>query len=225
MRRHKQFAVYILASRMRGTLYVGVTSDLPHRIAQHRDHALPGFTTSYHVSRLVHYEWFETADEAIKRFKFIDAARQAAGGASYGGHLANWLQATTTRYKCLISHAGLVNLETQWATSDTIFSRELNNGGPVWEQGEIWRKQNPIRYAANFKTPMLITVGENDFRVPLNNSLENWSIHQRLRIPSKLLVFPEENHWILRGENNRFFFQEVHAWLNRWLNSSSGAGH
>lgn len=69
MRRHKQFAVYILASRMRGTLYVGVTSDLPHRIAQHRDHALPGFTTSYHVSRLVHYEWFETADEAIKREK------------------------------------------------------------------------------------------------------------------------------------------------------------
>ncbi|HMV81849.1 MAG TPA: S9 family peptidase [Blastocatellia bacterium] len=167
----------------------------------------------------------EAADAVIKDFKWIDGARQAAGGASYGGHLANWLQATTTRYKCLISHAGLINLESQWGTSDTIYGREVNNGGPVWEQGEIWRTQNPIRYAANFKTPMLITVGENDFRVPLNNSLENWSIHQRLRIPSKLLVFPEENHWILRGENNRFFFQEVHAWLNRWLNSSSGAGH
>ena len=159
----------------------------------------------------------EAADEAIKRFKFIDAARQAAGGASYGGHLANWLQATTTRYKCLISHAGLVNLETQWGTSDTIYSRELNNGGPVWEQGEVWRKQNPIRYAANFKTPMLLTVGEQDFRVPLNNTLENWSVHQRLRIPSKLIVFPEENHWVLRGENSRFFYGEVHAWLKRWL--------
>lgn len=160
----------------------------------------------------------EAADEAIKRFKFIDASRQAAGGASYGGHLANWLQATTTRYKCLISHAGLVNLESQWATSDTIYSRELNNGGPVWEQGEIWRTQNPIRRAAQFKTPMLLTVGEQDFRVPLNNTLENWSVHQRLRIPSKLIVFPEENHWVLKGENSRFFYSEVHAWLKRWLN-------
>lgn len=159
----------------------------------------------------------EAADEAIRQFKFIDGGRQAAGGASYGGHLANWLQATTTRYKCLISHAGLVNLESQWATSDIIYSRELNNGGPVWEQGPVWREQNPIRHAAKFKTPMLITVGENDFRVPLNNSLENWSLHQRLRIPSKLIVFPEENHWILKGENSRFFYSEVHAWLKRWL--------
>jgi dipeptidyl aminopeptidase/acylaminoacyl peptidase len=151
----------------------------------------------------------EAADEAIRQYKFIDASRQAAGGASYGGHLANWLQASTTRYKCLISHAGLVNLESQWATSDTIYSREVNNGGPVWEQGPTWREQNPIRYAKNFKTPMLITVGENDFRVPMNNSLENWSVHQRLRIPSKLIVFPEENHWILRAENSRFFYQEV----------------
>ncbi|MFN0112476.1 MAG: prolyl oligopeptidase family serine peptidase [Blastocatellia bacterium] len=160
----------------------------------------------------------EAADAVIKDFKWIDASRQAAGGASYGGHLANWMQATTTRYKCLISHAGLMNLESQWATSDTIYSREVNNGGPVWEQGETWRTQNPIRHAAKFKTPMLITVGENDFRVPLNNSLESFSIHQRLKIPSKLLVFPEENHWILRGENSRFFYSEVHAWLKRWLN-------
>jgi dipeptidyl aminopeptidase/acylaminoacyl peptidase len=160
----------------------------------------------------------EAADEAIKRFKFIDPSRQAAGGASYGGHLANWLQATTTRYKCLISHAGLVNLESQWATSDTIYSRELNSGGPVWEQGPVWREQNPIRYAAKFKTPMLVTIGENDFRVPLNNSIENWSVLQRMRVPSKLIVFPEENHWILKGENSRFWYGEVHAWLKQWLN-------
>lgn len=167
----------------------------------------------------------EAADAVIKEFKWIDGTRQAAGGASYGGHLANWLQATTTRYKCLIAHAGLINLESQWGTSDTIYSREVNNGGPVWEQGAIWREQNPIRYAKNFKTPMLITVGENDFRVPLNNSLESWSIHQRLRIPSKLIVFPEENHWILKGENSRFFYQEVHAWLKRWLNGEQRASN
>jgi dipeptidyl aminopeptidase/acylaminoacyl peptidase len=159
----------------------------------------------------------EAADEAIRQFKFIDASRQAAGGASYGGHLANWLQATTTRYKCLISHAGLINLESQWGTSDTIYHREVNNGGPPWEQAKTWREQNPIRLAANFKTPILLTVGENDFRVPLNQTLENWSVLQRLRIPSRLIVFPEENHWIQKGENSRFFYKEVQAWLKKYL--------
>jgi dipeptidyl aminopeptidase/acylaminoacyl peptidase len=159
----------------------------------------------------------EAADAAIKQFAFIDGTRQAAGGASYGGHLANWLQATTTRYKCLISHAGLVNLESQWATSDTIYGRERTMGGPIWEGGAGWREQNPIRYAAKFKTPILVTVGERDFRVPLNNSLENWSVLQRMKVPSKLIVFPDENHWILKGENSRFFYQQLHEWLARWL--------
>ena len=163
----------------------------------------------------------EAADEAIRLYSFIDGSRQAAAGASYGGHLANWLQATTTRYKALISHAGLINLESQWGTSDTIYSREVNNGGPVWEQGPVWREQNPIRYAKNFRTPILLSVGENDFRVPLNQTLENWSVLQRLRIPSRLIVWPEENHWILKGENSRYWYQEVYAWLKKYLDPLS----
>jgi dipeptidyl aminopeptidase/acylaminoacyl peptidase len=133
------------------------------------------------------------------------------------------LQATTTRYRCLISHAGLVNLESQWGTSDTIYGREVNQGGPVWEQGGVWRKQNPIRYAARFRTPILVTVGEQDFRVPLNNSLENWSVLQRLQIPSRLIVFPDENHWVMKGEDSRFFYSEVQAWLARWLKPEGAA--
>lgn len=163
-------------------------------------------------------EIVEAADAAIQQFPFIDASRQAAGGASYGGHLANWLEATTTRFKCLISHAGLVNLESQWGTSDTIFHREQGMGGPHWEGGKVWQEQNPIKFAARFRTPMLVTVGENDFRVPLNQSLENWSALQRMKVPSRLIVFPEENHWILQGENSRFFYEQVHEWLEKWLN-------
>ena len=163
-------------------------------------------------------ELIEAADEAIKRFPFIDASRQVAGGASYGGHLANALEAWSgTRFKALISHAGLVNLESQWATSDVIYHRELGAGGPVWEQNEVWRTQNPIRYAANFKTPMLLSVGEKDYRVPLNNTLEMWSVLQRLRVPSRLLVWPDENHWILNAENSRVFYKEVDEWLRRWV--------
>jgi dipeptidyl aminopeptidase/acylaminoacyl peptidase len=159
----------------------------------------------------------EAADAALREYPAIDPARQCAGGASYGGHLSNWLQASTTRYRCLVSHAGLVNLESQWGTSDTVYGREINNGGPVWEQGPIWREQNPIRYAGRFRTPTLVTVGELDFRVPLNNSLEYWTALQRRQVPSRLVVFPEENHWVLKSENSRLFYREVHAWLARWL--------
>jgi dipeptidyl aminopeptidase/acylaminoacyl peptidase len=159
----------------------------------------------------------EAADVAIRQFKFIDGGRQAAAGASYGGHLANWLQASTTRYRCLISHAGLINLESQWGTSDSIYHRETNSGGPPWEGAPTWREQNPIRFAKNFRTPIMLSVGENDFRVPLNQTLENWSALQRMRIPSRLIVFPEENHWILKAENSRFFYREVHAWLAKYL--------
>lgn len=164
----------------------------------------------------------EAVDEALKQFPFLDASRMAAGGASYGGHLANWLQATTARYKCLFSHAGLINLESQWGTSDVIYGRETMNGGPPWEQGPVWREQNPVRYAAKFRTPMLLTVGENDYRVPLNQTLENWSVLQRQQVPSRLVVFADENHWILKGENNRYFYQEWHGWLARWLGGAAG---
>ncbi|MBL8139557.1 MAG: S9 family peptidase [Acidobacteria bacterium] len=162
-------------------------------------------------------EVIEAADAAIARFSYIDATRQCAGGASYGGHLANWLQGVTTRFKCLVSHAGLIDAESQWGTSDTIYSRELMNGGPPWEQGRVWREQNPIRLAAKFKTPVLVTHGERDYRVPLNHAIEYWSVLQRLQVPSRLVVFPDENHWILKAENSRFFYQEVHAWLGTYL--------
>lgn len=159
----------------------------------------------------------DAADEAVKRFGFIDGSRQCAGGASYGGHLANWLQASTTRYRCLVSHAGLVNLESQWGTSDVIYGREVNMGGPPWSDPAVWQEQNPIAFAGKFATPVLVTVGERDFRVPLNNTLEYWSALQRQKVPSRLLVFPDENHWILSGENSRYFYGEVQAWLAKYL--------
>jgi dipeptidyl aminopeptidase/acylaminoacyl peptidase len=163
-------------------------------------------------------ELMEAADAAIAKYPFIDASRQVAAGASYGGHLANALEAWSgTRFKALIAHAGLVNLETQWGTSDVMYGREMAMNGPVWEQSEAWRTQNPVRFAAQFKTPMLLSVGERDYRVPLNNTLEMWAILQRLQVPSRLLVWPEENHWILNAENSRVFYREVDQWLRRWV--------
>ena len=165
----------------------------------------------------------EAADEAVKRYAFIDGTRMAAGGASYGGHLANWLQATTTRYKCIISHAGEADLIQQWGTSDGIFGREVNSGGPVWGDSKVWREQSPLMQGGNhekgtgFKSPILITVGEQDFRVPMNNALTWFALNQRLNVPSKLIVFPEAGHWILRGEDSRYWFGEVRGWLAKYL--------
>jgi dipeptidyl aminopeptidase/acylaminoacyl peptidase len=159
----------------------------------------------------------DAADEAIKRFPFIDGSRQAAGGASYGGHLTNWLAGTTTRYKALISHAGLATLDMQWGTSDSIYHREVMMGGPYWENPQKWIAQSPLAKAGNFKTPMLVSIGENDFRVPEGNSLTIFAALQRMNVPSRLLVWPDENHWILKGENSRVFYREVRSWLEKHL--------
>jgi dipeptidyl aminopeptidase/acylaminoacyl peptidase len=159
----------------------------------------------------------DAADEAIKRFSFIDGTRQAAGGASYGGHLANWLEGTTTRYKAIVSHAGLASLDMQWATSDGIYHRELMMGGPYWENPQKWIEQSPLAKGSSFKTPMLLSVGENDFRVPEGNTLAMYSVLQRMNVPSRLLIWPDENHWILKGENSRVFYREVRAWLEKYL--------
>ncbi|MES2296131.1 MAG: S9 family peptidase [Pseudomonadota bacterium] len=165
----------------------------------------------------------QAVDEAIKKYSYIDGTRLAAAGASYGGHLANWLQATTTRYKAIVSHAGEMDLVMQWGTSDSVFGREVTNGGPAWGALPVWRDQSPIMQAGNhekgtgFKTPILITVGELDYRVPINNALMNFATQQRLNVPSKLIVFPDENHWVLKGENSRYFYSELHGWLAKWL--------
>ncbi len=165
----------------------------------------------------------EAVDEAAKRFAFVDGTRLAAGGASYGGHLANWLQATTTRYKALISHAGEADLIMQWGTSDSIWGREVNAGGPIWGDSKVWRDQSPVLQAGNhekgtgFKTPILITVGELDYRVPVNNAYMWFALNQRLNVPSKLIVFPDAGHWILKGEDSRYFYSEVRGWLGKHL--------
>jgi dipeptidyl aminopeptidase/acylaminoacyl peptidase len=159
----------------------------------------------------------EAADEAIRRYPFIDGSRQAAGGASYGGHLTNWLAVTTDRYKALVSHAGMFDQRSQWTTSDSVYGRELRMGGPPWEKPGIWKSDSPFTYTTRLKTPMLVTFGEKDYRVPVNNGLELWMLLKRQGVDARFIVFPGENHWILGGENSRFFYEQVHDWLGRYL--------
>jgi dipeptidyl aminopeptidase/acylaminoacyl peptidase len=162
-------------------------------------------------------ELLEAVEEAVRRYPFIDGSRQAAAGASYGGYLMNWLNGHTDRFKCMVNHAGAVNNESQYGVNDGGIERELRMGGPIWEKGGQWNEQNPMRFAGAFKTPMLITQGELDFRVPLNESMTTFKLLQRRQVPARLIVFPDEGHWILKGENSRLHMQEVLAWLKRYL--------
>jgi dipeptidyl aminopeptidase/acylaminoacyl peptidase len=162
-------------------------------------------------------ELLEAIEEAVRRYPFIDRTRQAAIGASYGGYLMNWFNGHTTQFRCLVNHAGAVNNESQYGVNDGGYDRELRMGGPIWEKGGQWLDQSPIRYSKNFRTPMLITQGELDFRVPLSESMTTFKLLQRLKVPTKVVFFPEEGHWILRGENNRYHMQEVLGWLKKYL--------
>lgn len=162
-------------------------------------------------------EILQAIDEAAKRYPFIDTTRQAAAGASYGGYLMNWFEGHTTQFKCLVNHAGAINNESQYGTNDGGLGRELRMGGPIWEKNGQWNEQSPIRYAGSFATPMLITQGEQDFRVPMSESMTTFKILQRRKVPARLVLFPDEGHWIQKGENSRLHMQEVLGWLKRYL--------
>ena len=132
-------------------------------------------------------EILEAIDEAAQAYPYIDLTRQAAAGASYGGYLMNWFNGHTTSSSAWSTTPGAVNNESQYGTNDGGLGRELRMGGPIWENGKgQWNDQSPIRYSQNWKTPMLITQGELDFRVPLSESMTTFKLLQRLKVPSRL---------------------------------------
>lgn len=170
-------------------------------------------------------EILEAVEEAIERYPAIDGNRVAATGASYGGHLVNWFEATSRRFTCLIGHAGLVSLEGQWATSDAVYHRERGLDGPPWEGSALWQEQSPSSYVSNFSTPIMLTIGEKDYRVPLNQTLAAWTYLQRMGVPGKLLVYHQANHWVTDGADAKHFWDEVHKWLAQWLRPESSPEH
>lgn len=131
--------------------------------------------------------------------------------------LMNWLNGHTDQFKCIVNHAGAINNESQYGVNDGGWDRELRMGGPIWEKNGQWNEQSPIRYSGSFKTPTLITQGELDYRVPINESMTTFKILQRRKVPSRLVVFLDEGHWIMKGENSRKHMEEVLARLQRYL--------
>lgn len=146
----------------------------------------------------------------------VDETRMAAAGGSYGGFLVNWIAGHTDRFKCLVSHAGVYDLMAQFA-SDATYGRHHSYGGFPFRNRDNVEKWSPNRYAESFKTPVLILHGERDYRVPVGQGLEFYGTLTAKSVPARLVYYPDENHWILKGQNAKHWYGEVHGWLARWL--------
>jgi len=159
------------------------------------------------------------ATDVMTAEPYIDSTRMATAGGSYGGYLVSWIGGHTDRYACIINHAGVYNLMAQFG-SDVTHHRDISYGGTPWEGRDNVLKWSPSQYAANYNTPTLVIHGEKDYRVPYGQALEAYGMMKAKGVPAKLIIYPDENHWILSAQNSIHWYGEFDAWLQRWI----GAG-
>ncbi len=155
-------------------------------------------------------------DYAEKAYPFIAKDRECALGASYGGYMINWIEGHTDRFKCLVSHDGMFNTESAFGTTEELWFNEWEFKGTPWTNRDMYRKWSPHLFATNFKTPMLVVHGQLDYRLDVSEGFQMFTTLQRLKVPSKLLYFPDEGHWVLKPQNGRFWYQTVNAWVDEW---------
>src|SRR5947208_8141134 len=155
-------------------------------------------------------------DYVEKTYPFIDKNREAALGASYGGYMANWLLGHTNRVKCIVSHDGTFNTESAYGTTEELWFPEWEFQGPPWKQRELYRKWSPHLFAEKFKTPTLVIHSQNDYRLDVSEGFQLFTALQRLKVPSKMLYFPDEGHWVLKPQNSRLWYKTVNDWVDQW---------
>ncbi len=154
---------------------------------------------------------------AGKQDAAIDTANACALGGSYGGYMMNWIAGNwPDGFKCLVNHAGVFDLRAMAFETEETWFDEWDHGGPWWERTDA-EKWNPVNHVTKWKTPMLVIHGEKDFRIPYSQSLAAFHALQRQGIEGELLMFPDENHWVLKGQNSVQWYQTVFGWLGRHL--------
>lgn len=153
----------------------------------------------------------------LEKLPYVDRGRMAAAGASFGGYMMNWFAGHTDRFKTLITHCGVYNFDSMYATTEELWFDEWEHGGPPWGRRESYEKHSPHRFAENFKTPMLIIHNDMDFRVPVSEGHQLFTTLQRLGVESRMVNFPDEGHWVLKPANSQYWHKEVFAWLARFV--------
>ena len=175
------------------------------------------FTKSIHGNHAdLPYRDIMKAADYMEQKDYIDGERMAATGGSYGGYMVTWIAGQTERFAALVNHAGVFDLNLQFA-SDFSANRGYQYGGSPWDNPEQMQKINPASYAENFSSPMLVIHGELDYRVPVAHGFLVYNIYKNMGLDARLVYYPDENHWILTPQNSLFWYDEFYNWLDRYL--------
>jgi len=156
-------------------------------------------------------------DYVETKFPFVDKDRECALGASFGGYMANWILGHTTRFKCIVSHDGTFNTESAYGTTEELWFPEWEFKGTPWTNRAMYDKWSPHLFAAQFKTPTLVVHGQRDYRLDVSQGFDLFTTLQRLKIPSKMLYFPDEGHWVLKPQNSQLWWKTVGDWVDQWI--------
>ena len=155
-------------------------------------------------------------DYAEEHYPFIDKNRECALGASYGGYMANWILGHTDRFKCIVSHDGMFNAESAWGSTEELWFNNWEFKGTPYDNRESYQKWSPHQYAKNFKTPTLVIHGQRDYRLDVSEGFQLFTTLQTLGVPSEMLYFPDEGHWVLKPQNSQLWYKTVNDWVDRW---------
>ncbi|HEX6823090.1 MAG TPA: S9 family peptidase [Candidatus Sulfotelmatobacter sp.] len=156
-------------------------------------------------------------DYAEEHYPFIDKNRECALGASYGGYMINWILGHTNRFKCLVSHDGMFNAESAWGSTEELWFNNWEFKGTPYDNRALYQKWSPHQYAKNFKTPTLVVHGQKDYRLDVSEGFQLFTTLQTEGVPSKMLYFPDEGHWVLKPQNSQLWYKTVNDWVDQWV--------
>jgi dipeptidyl aminopeptidase/acylaminoacyl peptidase len=156
--------------------------------------------------------------DAVALYKYVDADRMAAAGGSYGGYMVNWMLGHSTQFKALVSHDGVFDLRSMALSTEELWFPMWEFKGMPWDNPDMYAKWSPSYFVKDFKTPTLVIHGEQDYRVPLDQGLQLFTALQLQKVPSKLLEFPDEGHWVLKPADSALWYRTVLDWIGQWVN-------
>jgi dipeptidyl aminopeptidase/acylaminoacyl peptidase len=155
-------------------------------------------------------------DYAEQHYSFIDKTRECALGASYGGYMADWILGHTDRFKCIVTHDGMFNPESAYGTTEELWFNEWEFKGTPWANRALYRKWSPMLAETKFKTPTLVIHSQLDYRLDVSEGYQLFTTLQRMKVPSKMLYFPDEGHWVQKPQNSELWYKTVNDWVDEW---------
>ncbi|MGD0323583.1 MAG: S9 family peptidase [Terriglobia bacterium] len=163
------------------------------------------------------YQDVMKATDYLESLPYVDKTRIGAAGASFGGYMINWIAGHTNRFKALVSHDGVYDSRSVYGETEEIWFDEWEHQGPPWTKREAYEKSSASNHVQNIQTPMLLVQGALDFRVPEGQAIQLFTSLQRRGVPSRLLYFPDEGHWVLKPQNSQLWYKTVLEWLDKYV--------